>query len=217
MEESGKLVLDKAAMQRFYQFFVDAVAAGITRKNHIGTPNDQWFAEVAGGKAGIWHGGTWHYARYVNQEGLKDFFGSIAFSLIPAGEGGKANTLTHPLVYLITARDDEDELAIAADLIKIASEPRINTLHAIKSAHLGIANQQSHISLYSNDRWAREATERLLLHANAMPNNSDFGTYWNAMWKGLESAWTGQKTPEQAVADVETELKNTLGDRMVVR
>jgi len=216
-DASGKLVLDKAAMQRFYQFFVDAVEAGVTRKNHIGTPNDQWFAEVASGKAGTWHGGTWHYARYVNQEGLTDFFGNVQFSLIPAGEGGEANTLTHPLVYLLTKQDSEDEMTIAAELIKIASEPRINTLHAIKSAHLGISKEQSNISLYSGDRWAREATERLLPHANAMPNNSDFGAYWNSMWSGLESAWTGQKTPEQAVADVETELKSALGDAIIIR
>ncbi|MBA3516221.1 MAG: extracellular solute-binding protein [Rhizobiales bacterium] len=216
-DASGKLVLDKAAMQRFYQFFVDAVEAGVTRKNHIGTPNDQWFAEVASGKAGTWHGGTWHYARYVNQEGLTDFFGNVQFSLIPAGEGGEANTLTHPLVYLLTKQDSEDEMTTAAELIKIASEPRINTLHAIKSAHLGISKEQSNISLYSGDRWAREATERLLPHANAMPNNSDFGAYWNSMWSGLESAWTGQKTPEQAVADVETELKSALGDAIIIR
>src|SRR5690606_17381942 len=119
MEEDGRLVLDKAAMQRFYQFFVDAVEAGVTRKNHIGAPNDQWYSEVASGKAGIWHGGTWHYARYTNQEGLKDFFGNIAFSLIPAGEGGKPNTLTHPLVYVLTDQENDDEEAIAAELIKI--------------------------------------------------------------------------------------------------
>ncbi|PSH62953.1 ABC transporter substrate-binding protein [Phyllobacterium brassicacearum] len=217
MEEGGKLVLDKAAMQRFYQFFVDAVAAGVTRKNHIGTPNDQWFAEVASGKAGIWHGGTWHYARYVNQEGLTDFFGNVAFSLIPAGEEGKANTLTHPLVYLLTKNKSEENAGIAAELIKIASEPRINALHAIKSAHLGITKQEANVDLYSSDRWAREATERLLPYANAMPNNSDFGTYWNAMWKGLESAWTGQKAPGQAVQDLETELKSSLGEAIVVR
>ena len=94
----------------------------------------------------------------------------------------------------------EETAEIAAELIKIASEPRINALHAIKSAHLGISKQEANIDLYSSDRWAREATERLLPHANAMPNNADFGTYWNAMWKGLESAWTGQKTVEQAVS-----------------
>jgi inositol-phosphate transport system substrate-binding protein len=217
MEQDGKLVLDKAAMQRFYQFFADAVAAGVTRKNHIGTPWDQWYHEVATGEAGIWAGGTWHYARYVKQEGLKDFFGNVIFTLTPAGEGGKANTLTHPLVYLLTKNADESKVAIAAELVKIASEPRINALHAVKSAHLGIAKQESNIDFYSNDRWTREATSRLLPYANAMPNNTQFGVYWSAMWKGLESAWTGQKSPEQAVGDLARELHDRLGEAIVIR
>ena len=215
---SGKLVYDQGAMTRFYEFFADAVAAGVTRKNHIGTPWDQWYAEVASGKAGLWHGGTWHYARYTGKEGLSDFFDKIQFTLIPAGgAGGRPNTITHPLVYLVTNRGTDDDAFIAAELVKIASEPRINTLHAIKSAHLGIAKSQTSIELYSNDRWASEATERLLPHADAMPNNIDFGVYWTAMWKGLESAWTGQKSPEQAAADAAAELRNALGDRIVMR
>ena len=218
IEKDGKLVFDKAAMEKFYQFFVDAVDAGVTRKNHIGTPWDQWYAEVASGKAGLWHGGTWHYARYTKREGLDDFFGNIQFTLIPAGDGdGAANTITHPLVYLVTKQDDEDATAIAAELITIASEPRINTLHAIKSAHLGIAKSQSAVDLYASDRWAREATERLLPYASAMPNNVNFGQYWEIMWGGLEAAWSGQKTPAEAVADVETELKATLGDDIIIQ
>ncbi len=214
----GKLVFDKAAMTKFYQFFVDAVALGVTRKNHIGTPWDQWYGEVANGKAGLWHGGTWHYARYTKKEGQKDFFGNIQFTLIPAGDaGGKANTLTHPLVYLLTKQADDDAVAIAAELVKIASEPRINTLHAIKSAHLGITRSQSSVDLYSGDRWAREATKRLLPHATAMPNNVSFGQYWEIMWGGLEGSWTGQKSVSDAIADVETELKTTLGDKIVIR
>ena len=215
---SGKLIYDQGAMTRFYKFFADAVAMGVTRKNHIGTPWDQWYAEVASGKAGLWHGGTWHYARYTGKEGLTDFFDKIQFTLIPAGDaGGRPNTITHPLVYLVTNRGTDDNAFIAAELVKIASEPRINTLHAIKSAHLGIAKSQTSIELYSNDRWASEATERLLPSANAMPNNTDFGVYWTAMWKGLESAWTGQKSPEQAAADAAAELRNALGDRIVMR
>jgi inositol-phosphate transport system substrate-binding protein len=216
MEENGKLVFDKAAMTRFYQFFVDAVAAGVTKKNHIGTPWEQWYAEVALGKAGTWHGGTWHYAQYL-KEGQQDFFGNIVFSLIPAGEGGAANTLTHPLVYLLTSGHDEEETNIAAQLITIASEPRINTLHAIKSAHLGIAQSQSSIDLYAQDRWAREATEKLLPHANAVPNNVDFTAYFDIMWKGLEAAWTGTKTVDAAIADVQAEVRDLLGDRVLIR
>lgn len=217
MEEDGKLVFDKAAMTRAYQYFVDLVAAGVTKKNHIGMPGDQWWKEVATGKAGIWHGGTWHYARLVNQEGLKDFFGNVQFTLIPAGEGGKANTLTHPLVYLLTSGHDEETTQIAADLIKIASEPRINALHAIKSAHLGISPSEAEVDLYASDRWASEATERLLPHANAMPNSADFGKYWTIMWKNLEASWTGAKTVDAAINDAEAELKSTLGDAIVIR
>lgn len=216
--DTGKLVLDKAAMEEMYQFFVDAVAAGVTRKNHIGTDWAQWYSEVANGKAALWHGGTWHYARYTGPEGNEDFFGTIEFSLIPAGnEKGRANTITQPLVYLITDQADDDHEDIAAQLVKIASEPRMNSLHAIQSAHLGITHQQSNIELYSNNRWASEATDRLLGHANAQPNHVQYGAFSEAMWKGLEAAWTGIKTPAQAVAELEAELTTTLGDELIVR
>jgi inositol-phosphate transport system substrate-binding protein len=217
MEEDGKLVFDKAAMTKTYQFFADAVSTGVTKKNHIGLPGDQWWAEVSSGKAGIWDAGTWHYARMVNQEGLTDFFGNIAFTLTPAGDGGRPNTLTHPLVYVLTSGHDEETTNIAAQLVKIASEPQINALHAIKSSHLGISVQEASLDLYANDRWAREATEVLLPHASAMPNNANFGAYWNVMWGGLEAAWTGAKTVEQAIADDEAQLKTTLGDAIVIR
>lgn len=217
MEEDGVLVFDREAMRRTYQFFADAVAAGVTKQNHIGMPGDQWWAEVASGQAGIWHGGTWHYGRLTGQEGLADFFGTVAFTLIPAGEGGEANTLTHPLVYLLTAGQDEATTEIAAQLIEIASEPRINTLHAIKSAHLGISESQMDVALYAADRWASEATEQLLPYANAMPNNSDFGAYWDVMWSNLEAVWTGTKTVDEGVADAEAELVSTLGDAIVIR
>ena len=73
--------------------------------------------------AGLWHGGTWHYARYTGKEKLDDFFGKIMFSLIPAGDDrGRPNTITHPLVYLITNRGSEADAEIAAQLVAIASE-----------------------------------------------------------------------------------------------
>ncbi len=215
--ETGKLLLDKQAMEEFYQFFVDAVEAGITRKNHIGTDWGQWYNEVANGKAATWHGGTWHYGRYA-QEGNADFWNTIEFSLIPAGnDNGRANTITHPLVYLITDNADDAAEEVAANLVKIASEPRLNTLHAIKSNHLGIATEQANIELYANDRWADEATKRLLGHANAQPNHVNYGAFSEALFKGLEAAWTGTKSPADAVAEVEVQMKATLGDELIVR
>ena len=217
-EESGKLVFDSEAMRAFYQFFVDAVDLGVTRKNHIGLEGDQWYSEVATGKVGLWHGGTWHYARYTGREGLDDFFGKVQFTLIPAGnEAGSANTLTHPLVYLVSNRGSDDDAFVAAELIKIATEPRINVLHAIKSSHLAVTREESNIDLYANDRWAAEATTRLLPYATAMPNNVDFGVYWDVMWQNLEAAWTGVKSVDEALADAQTELEAALGDNIIMR
>ena len=42
---SGEVVFDKAAMQKVYEFFAKAVEMGVTRKNHIGTPWDQWYSK----------------------------------------------------------------------------------------------------------------------------------------------------------------------------
>lgn len=215
--ETGLLVFNREAMRKTYQFFIDAVEKGVTRRNHLGTPLEQWYTEVSTGKVAFWHGGTWHYARYTKEEGLKDFFNRVQFSLIPAGDkSGQANTLTHPVVYLITKQEDEDSMEIAAKLVQIASEPRINTLHAIKSSHLGISPEQMDIGLYRNDRWTMEATERLLPKATSMPNNADFGAFWGIYWKNLEAAWSGQKTAEQAVADAEQEIRGTLANRVVI-
>lgn len=217
-KDSGKLVLDRQAMEKFFQFFADAVAAGVTRKNHIGTEWSQWYSEVANGKAALWHGGTWHYARYTGKEGNDDFFGTIQFSLIPAGDkNGRPNTITQPMVYLLTRQESDLAQEIAAQLVAIASEPRLNNLHAIKSAHLAIAKEQSNMALYADDRWAAEATERLLPFANARPNHVYYSVYSEALWKGLESAWTGVKSPADAVAYVEATLKAQINDEVIIR
>ena len=216
--KSGKLILDKGALLGYYQFFHDAVFKyEVTKKNHLGMEWDQWYSEVANGKAGLWHGGTWHYARYTRREGLDDFFGNVMFSLIPsAGSGGKATTLTHPLTYLISRQAKGDELEIAGRLITIVSEPRLNTLHAIASAHLGITTAQTKVSQYSDDRWTSEATE-LLKSAFAYPNNVNFGQYDTLVWKGLTASWSGDLSPEEAVATVAKEMEATMGDKVIIR
>ncbi len=216
--ESGKLILDRGALLGYYQFFNDAVFKyGVTKKNHLGMDWDQWYNEVANGKAGLWHGGTWHYARYTRREGLDDFFDKVMFSLIPSGgSGGKATTLTHPLTYLISKRAKDEEIELAARLITIASEPRLNTLHAIASAHLGITTAQTKVSQYSDDRWTAEATA-LLKSAFALPNSTNFGQYDTLVWKGLTAAWSGDLSPQDAVDTVVQEMKATMGDKVIIR
>ena len=141
----------------------------------------------------------------------------MVFSLIPSGgSGGKATTITHPLTYLISKQAKDDELEIAARLITIVSEPRLNTLHAIASAHLGITNAQTKVSQYADDRWTSEATA-LLKSAISLPNSTDFGQYDNLVWKGLTAAWSGDLSPQDAVDTVVGEMQATMGNKVIIR
>ncbi|MEO2038233.1 MAG: ABC transporter substrate-binding protein, partial [Martelella sp.] len=208
----------KQAITDMYQFFVDAVEMGVTPKTYLGGEWDSWHTNVATGKYGAWHGGTWHKLQWENQYGLEDFFDTVSFSLIPAGnENGRANTITHPLVYLISTQGTDDDAAISAELVAVASEPRINALHAVQSGHLAIGEAETTIPFYANDRWASEATEKLLPYANSIPNNADFGIYWEAMFKGLESAWAGTTSVEDAVNQAQATVENGLGDQIIIR
>lgn len=215
---SGKLLLDRAVLLKYYRFFHDAVFKyGVTKKNHLGMDWDQWYSEVASGRAGLWHGGTWHYARYTRGEGLADFFDTVVFALIPAGDtGGKATTLTHPLVYLVSKRAQGEQAELCGRLITIVSEPRLNTLHAIASAHLGITRTQTGLDTYASDRWTAESTT-LLESAFALPNNPHFGQFDQIVWKGLTAAWSGAVTPHEAVDIVVREIRATMKDKVVIR
>ncbi|MFP5480790.1 MAG: hypothetical protein ACLGIE_14065 [Alphaproteobacteria bacterium] len=117
----------------------------------------------------------------------------------------------------MTKQADERVQEVAAQLIAIATEPRLNSLLAIKSAHLAVAEAQAGIDLYSGDRWASEATAALPPHANLQPNHVKYGAYSEAMWKGLEAVWAGVQIPEQAVSELEAGLTAALGDERIVR
>lgn len=214
----GNLVLEREALLKYYRFFHDAVFKyGVVSKNHIGTDTAKWYKDVSSGRVGMWHGGTWHYARMTGVEGLTDFFDKVFFSLIPSGiRGSSGLTLTHPLVYLVSKNAKDEKAYLAARLIEIASEPRINTLHAISSAHIAISKVQPEIELYANDRWTSEATE-LLQSAISLPNNPHFGQLDQIVWKGLTAAWSGQYKPEKAVDTVLTEIRNTMSDKVEIR
>ena len=215
--ETGKLVLDKQAMQDFYQFFADAVADGVVSSIYLGLPWDTWHGSVAAGKYGAWHGGSWHYAQWTRQSGMTDFFDKVQYTLIPAGnEKGRANSITHPLAYLLSTQGSEEEAEIAAQLISLASAPQLNALHAVKSGHLAIGKDEVNVPLYAEDRWLSEAS-RFLPDVNATPNNVNVGIFQNDMFAGLEAVWTGTTSPEQAVNDLEAKLHADVGDDLIVR
>lgn len=218
--ESGKLVFDTAAGLKYYQFFADA-ARNYGSMGCLGLGwSEAWHPGVTGGKVLFWVGGTWQWAEwaelYLKDLGGEDYmWDHFGFGLIPAAEkGGTPNTLTHPLVYMISSQCEHPDLALA--LIAKVTNYGPNTRHAIASTHLGILKDQTKYKFYKLSRLLSEALY-MLDYTTFLPNNPWWGPYSTITYEALAAVVSGDFTPEEAVEFVVDGLQRELGDNVIIR
>jgi inositol-phosphate transport system substrate-binding protein len=116
----------------------------------------------------------------------------------------------------MVSKSGEEKAELSARLIAIATEPRINSLHALKSSHLAVTKSQSSQEFYLNNQWLAD-TSYLLNYAFSLPNNADFGQYDVIVWNGLTATWSGRSTPQEAANSVVREMKATMSDKVLIR
>jgi len=217
---TGKLVFDKAAGLKYYKFFYDAAQIhGSMGCLGLGW-SEAWHPGVSGSKVLFWIGGTWQWAEWAEIY-LKDLGGetymweNFGFGLIPAAEkGGKPNSLTHPLAYLINSQSKYPDLALA--LIAKVTNYGPNTRHAIASTHLGILKGQTEYKFYKVSRLLSE-TLYMLDYTTFLPNNPYWGPYSTVTYEALAATVGGEFTPEEAVDFVVDGLQRELGDKVIIR
>jgi len=217
---TGKLVFDKTAGQKYYQFFYDA-AQKYGSMGGLGLGwSDAWHPGVSGGKVLFWIGGTWQWAEWA-EVFLKDLGGeaymweNFGFGLIPAAEkGGNPNSLTHPLAYLVSSQCKDPDLAVA--LIAKVTNYGPNTRHAIASTHLGILKGQTEYKFYKGSRLLSEALY-MLDYTTFLPNNPNWGTYSTVTYEALAAIVAGEFTPQEAVGFVVEGLNRELGDKVIIK
>jgi len=216
---TGKLVFDEEAGLKYYQFFYDAAHTyGSMGGLGLGW-GDAWHPGVSGSQVLFWIGGTWQWAEWAQQYlmdvGGEDYmWETFGLSLIPAAEeGGEANSLTHPLTYIISSQTEYPELALA--LIDKVTDYGPNTRHAIASTHLGILNGQTEYMFYDS-RILSDALY-MLDYTTFLPNNPNWGPYSTITYEALAAAVDGSFTPQEAVDYVIEELQRELGDNIVIR
>jgi inositol-phosphate transport system substrate-binding protein len=217
---TGKLVFDKTAGLKYYKFFDDAVQKyGSMGCLGLGW-SDAWHPGVSGGKVLFWIGGTWQWAEWA-EVFLKDLGGeaymweNFGFGLIPAAEkGGKPNSLTHPLTYLVSSQCKYPDLAVA--LIAKVTNYGPNTRHAVASTHLGILKGQTEYKFYKGSRLLSEALY-MLDYTTFLPNSPDWGPYSTVTYEALAAVISGDFTPEEAVDFVVEGLNRELGDKVIIK
>jgi len=217
---TGKLVYDKTAGLKYYKFFYEA-AQEYGSMDCLGLDwSEAWHPGVSGGKVLFWVGGTWQWAEWA-EKFLKDLGGeaymweNFGFGLIPAAEkGGKPNSLTHPMAFLVSSQCKHPDLAVA--LIAKVTNYGPNTRHAIASTHLGILKGQTDYKFYKGSRLLTEALY-MLDYTTFLPNSPDWGTYSNITYEALAACVSGDFNPEEAVDFVVEELNRELGDKITIK
>ena len=124
------------------------------------------------GKVLFYNAGTWTWkdwqATYKVPE--QDLWDNVGFTLVPAAQkGGKPVTLSHPLVYMVTANSKNQELAFRV-LANATKTPELNSKHSVQSAHLAILKSQANDPTYKQDKFLL-ATGYMLDYTTFIPNH----------------------------------------------
>ena len=217
-KESGKLVIVKDALEKFFQFHYDAVKTQkITPENLMGSQFRQWDETVTAGKVLFFQAGTWKWADWqaAFKQPLKDLEDNVGYSLIPAAQrGGQPTTLSHPLVYMVTSNSKNQELAFR--LIAHATTPELNSKHAVESGHLAILTTQTKDPTYQKDKFLL-SVGYMSDSTTFIPNHAKFGAYDEVLFRLLSAATTGQMQPKQAAEVAVDELRSQLKDDLIVK
>ena len=221
--DTNKLIIDQGALERWYAFQREVVERGVTPDNFIGTDWSVWHDTVSRGNALFWNGGIWHWAEwaseYVEDLGGREYLAeNVGYALQPAGDGGEAGTLSHPLVYLVSSdrASGNENTDLAVRLLAHMTTAELNTKHAVESTHLGIVRSQLDYQDYVDDEFLSDVTY-MLDYNYYQPNHPMYGMWFDIVWNGMVASEQGEKDPATAAEEVVEQLRFELGDDLIVR
>lgn len=169
-ENTGKLVLDVPAVYKWLYVEWKFARDGLLPEDIMSWDwAKQIHPTIVEGKTLFDIGGTWYWTewqtkqyykgRSLTPEEVKEWF---AYTLFPAGEkGAKPVTLSQPFIWMINSKAGQlnpkyEELkdvyqALAFLMIIKASDPKINAIHSVISAHLPV--RKAAAELIKDDQW----------------------------------------------------------------
>ncbi|MCD6419393.1 MAG: extracellular solute-binding protein [Synergistetes bacterium] len=217
--KTGKLVFNKEKTLKVFKFIYDLTNTyKVTPKSMIGTPWNSVHKIVAkDGEALFYMGGTWNAAEWENKfhYKYKDIKKMFAESLFPPAEkGGKPNTISHPIVYMVPKQSKHPRLAVL--LITLASAADLNAIHAVTSGHLAIRHEETAVPMYKKNKFLASVTY-MLNHTRFIPNNPRFNEYNRVIFQAMTGLEAGKFKPEFAVNYVAKRLKTLLKNDVEIR
>ncbi|ARE40339.1 Maltose/maltodextrin ABC transporter, substrate binding periplasmic protein MalE [Rhodovulum sp. P5] len=216
-EDEAKLQITKDGLTEYYKWLGYCVNNGSLPADMTSWSWDSTHAAFRGGEAmGKFHG-IWNVGKQLESFGLTgkdDYFHKLTWIHAPAGEkGGAPKNLSHPIVYIVGDTENKD---LAAMLVALASQPVLNTRHAIGTNHTPINFGQVAMPEFQEKGWALIAGTPMLKYSEFMPNHAKIGQYNAITYSGVQAVETGEMTPEDAAEMVLEELEIELGDDVII-
>ncbi|MDQ6781454.1 MAG: extracellular solute-binding protein [Candidatus Eremiobacteraeota bacterium] len=217
---AAKLQISKAALKDFYtwvKYCVDKKALSPTNTAMSWDAIEQ--AAMGGEESLVFFHGVWRVTdqmKALKLGGKDDYLKKYTWINAPAGKkGGKPANLSHPIVYAVSAKSKNKELA--AYIVALASQPVPNTRHAVTTNHTPINYGQQSMPEVVEKGWALVAATPMLKYASFMPNHPKIGQYNSIIFKGIQGIETGRLNAQAATDFVVGEMENELGKDVVIR
>jgi inositol-phosphate transport system substrate-binding protein len=217
--QSGNLLINREKLAAAFGWFERAVKAGVIPGNMTAMDVDAIRADFyANDNSAFWMYGIWDLGSYAFPTfGLPDkeeaFFADWGWIAVPPAErGGRATTLTHPIIYGVAATTKHPDLVVR--LLGYASEAKLNTDHAVTTTHIGIRPEQLDDPRYQKS-WPLARATKLLEIAKYLPNNPQFGELNRILFTALQGVEAGRLSAKEAADFVVAEATGNLDDVIV--
>ena len=217
--ESGEMLLEPAKLEAAYGWFDRNVKNGVTPPNNTAMEWDNiragFYADnkIAFWMYGIWDLGSRAFPSYGVPDQEEAFFKDWGWTAAPpVKKGGDPSSLTHPIVYVVGGQTKHPELAVR--LVGFASDPNLNTDHAVTTTHIGIKSEQLKDPRYAAN-WPLARATPLLDFTKFLPNDPNFGDLNRILYTGLQGVESGRLSPKAAAEFVVSEAQAQFDNVMV--
>ena len=219
---SNKIVFDKKAVAKQIQYYYGIAQKKLIPANLSSMPYTSIHKTVVNGNTLFYYGGVWNVFNW-SQDNYHDQLGKVdakwvnehlGMMLIPAAEkGGKPVTLSHPFVYTVSAQTKHPDLV--KRLLELVASPKLQSVHDLKTYHMPVTKSAAEDPTYKADVTLGSVTY-MTDYTTFLPNNDGFNSYSNDVYTAIQAVELGKKSPDQAMQDLEAQLKNDLRDKMEI-
>lgn len=219
---NNKIVLDKKAVSKQLSYYAEIANKKLIPDHLTSMEWSNIHKTVVNGKTLFYYGGIWNVFNW-SQDNYHEKLGKVdakwvnqhfGMMLIPAAEkGGKPVTLSHPFVYTVSAHTAHPELV--KRLLELVANPQLQVEHDVTTYHLPVTKSAAEDPTFKKDVTLGNVAY-MTNYTTFLPNSDAFPKYSKAVFNAIQAVELGKKTPENAMNDLEVELKNDLGDKLEI-